>query len=176
MSIAQAIRERITVGDGFSLAEVRRWMADENNLDLCAAVYDVLGRGFYRIKPEPDMKEACEFITCYLLRCVHENVTSDDVPSGYDAAYDLAACLKYWVSKLPETQLVLSEAAQRIAVAYANADERERDRLLNGTLEHALEVVSVRPYFQWWECDAILTEPWRLAMEWAVDHTDPSTT
>ena len=172
MSIAQTVRERITAGDGFSLAEVRCWMTDEYDLDLWEAVYDVLGRGYYQIDPEPDMKETCEFITRYLLRCVHEDVTSNDVPSGYDAAYELAACLKYWASRLPATECVLSEAAQRIAVAYTNADERERDRLLNGTLEHALEAMSVRPFFRWWECDANLADPWRLAMEWAVDHTD----
>ena len=174
MSLAQAIRDRVAAKDWFSLAEVHRWMADDSDLELWAALYEVLGQGFYRIKPEPDMEETCEFITRYLLRCIHEDVTSELVPTGFEAARDLANCLKLWASKLPETESVMSDAAQRIADAYAFADERERYRLLFGMLEHALEASSIRPFFQGWASDATLAEPWRLAMELAVDHTDPA--
>jgi hypothetical protein len=149
-------------------------MADTSDLELWAATYQVLGRGFYRIKPEPDMDETCSFMTCYLLRCVHENVSSDALPSGFEAASDLAACLKHWASKLPETQPVLFEAAQKITNAYLRADDRERDRLLHGTLEHALVTAAVRPYFQRWSRDPVLGEPWQLAMKWAVAHGDPA--
>lgn len=176
MSVAQVIRDRLFANDPFSLAEVRGWMSDTADLDLWAAVYDVLGRGFYRITPEPGMEETCRFLTRYLIRCVHEDVQNESgqVPTGYEAAYGLAACLKHWASKLPATQPVLSDAEQRIAEAYRRADERERDRLLNGMLEHALEAASVRPYFRAWEGDPVLGEPWRMAMEWAVDHGDPA--
>ncbi len=149
-------------------------MSDESDLKRWSAVYDVLGPGWELIKPEPDMDETCAFMTRYLLRCIRENVQDDDgdVPSGYEAAYDLAACLKHWAGKLPQTQPVLSEAASKIADAYRTADDAERDRLLNGTLEHALEVGAVRPYFAAWKDDPALGEPWRLAMEWAVAHGD----
>ena len=164
------IRERLTGRDRFSLAEVRRWMAYEGDLDLWAAVYDVLGPGWKLIEPEPDMDETCGFMTRYLLSCIHENVQDDDgdVASGYEAAWNLAACLKHWAGKLPETQPVMSKAASKIADAYRTADDDERDRLLNGTLEHALEVPAVRPYFAAWKDDPVLGKPWRLAMEWAV--------
>ena len=95
-----------------------------------------------------------------------------DVPTGYEAAGDLAACLKHWAGKLPETRPVLIDAASRITDAYRAGDEGERDRLLNGTLEHALEAAAVRPYFARWKDDPLLGEPWRLAMEWAVAHGD----
>jgi hypothetical protein len=174
MPTAQEIRERLAARDRFSLAELRRWMADESDLELWSAVYDVLGPGWNLVKPGPDMDETCGFIARYLLRCIHENVQNDegDVPTGYEAAGDLAACLKHWAGKLPETQPVLSQAAQRIADAYRTADDAERGRLLNGTLEHALEAGAVRPYFAAWRDDPVLGEPWRLAMEWAVAHGD----
>ncbi len=70
VSAAQAIRERLAKNDKFSLAEVHRWMAETTDLELWAAVYAVLGKGFYRIKPEPEMEETCSFLTRYLLRCI----------------------------------------------------------------------------------------------------------
>lgn len=172
MSTAPSIRERVSAASGFSLAEVRRWIADESDLELWAAIYEVLGRGFYQVTPEPGMEETCEFMTRYLLRCVHEDITNDDVPSGYEAAYQLAASLKHWATKLPTTRPVLAGAVARITEAYRQANESQRDRLLNGTLEHALESPLVREYFRSWERDPELSEPWRLAMEWAIVHGD----
>jgi hypothetical protein len=95
-----------------------------------------------------------------------------DVPTGYEAAWDLAACLKQWASKLPETRPVLADAASSMSDAYRAGDEAERDRLLNGTLEHALEAAAVRPFFENWKDDPVLGEAWGLAMEWAVAHGD----
>ena len=122
------------------------------------------------------MDEACAFRTRYLLRCIHENVQNDDgyVPTGYEAAGDLAGCLKHSARKQSEMRPVLIDAASRFTDAYRAADAAERDRLLNGTLEHALEAAAVRPYFRRWKDDPVLGEPWRFAMEWAVAHGDPS--
>jgi hypothetical protein len=174
MSTVQEIRARLAARGRFSLAEVRRWMADESDLELWAAVYDVLGPGWRLIKPEPDMDETCGFMAHYLLRCISEDVQNDngDVHTAYDAAHSLAACLKHWAGKLPETHPVLADVASRITDAYRAGDEAERDRLLNGTLEHALEADAVRPYFEAWRDDPVLHEPWQLAMEWAVAHGD----
>ncbi|HET6250760.1 MAG TPA: hypothetical protein VFE47_23930 [Tepidisphaeraceae bacterium] len=173
MPTSHEVRERLAARQRFSLAEVRRWMATDGDLELWAAVYDVLGPGWKLIKPEPDMEETCEFITRYLLRCIHENVQDHDrVPTGYDAAHDLANCLKLWAAKLPQTDPVLTNTASKITDAYRIGDEAERDRLLNGMLEHALESTAVRPYFAPWKNDAVLGEAWQLAMEWAVAHGD----
>jgi len=67
---------------------------------------------------------------------------------------------------------VLIEAAEKFTAAYRAAGDEERDRLLNGCLEHALELAAVRPFFDRWKNDPELAEPWRLAMEWAVAHGD----
>jgi hypothetical protein len=176
MSVSHTIRERLAARDRFSLAEVFRWMADENDLELWSALRDVLGPGWKLIRPKPDMDETCAFMTRYLLRCIHEDVQDDDghVPTGYEAARDMAACVKHWAGKLPETRPVLIEAAQKITDAYLAADDAERDRLLNGTLEHALEAEGVRPYFEHWSDDPALGAPWRLAMEWALAHAQPA--
>ena len=176
MPLSRDIHDRIATRDRFSLAEVRGWIADESDLEVWSAVYDLLGPGWELIRPEQDMDETCGFMTRYLLRCVHENVQNDDgdVPTGYEAAHDLANCLKHWAAKLPETRDVLSDAASKITDAYRAGDDAERDRLLTGMLEHALESAAVRPYFERWKADALLGEPWQLAMEWAVAHGDPA--
>ena len=170
MSPANHVRQRLANRDRFSLAELRGWMTEEHDLDLWAAVYNVLGRGWDRIRPEPEMGDCCRFITRYLLRCIHEDVQQDDgeVPMGIEAAHDLAACFKLWASKLPETESVLRTAAEEVTGAYLAANAAERDRLLNGMLEHALESAAVRPFFEQWKDDPILAEPWRLAMEWTA--------
>ncbi len=155
-----------------SLAEVHRWMAETKDLELWAAVYAVLGKGFYRIKPEPEMEETCSFLTRYLLRCIHEDAASDAIPSGYEAGCDLSNCLKHWATKLPVTHLVLRVTVASITDAYLHANVAERDRLLLGTVEHALEAPAIRPYFRQWENDAVLAEPLRDAMAWAMEHED----
>src|SRR4051812_16709133 len=127
MSSPQQIRERMIARDPFSLAEIRGSIACEGDLELWAAIRELIGHGWDLIHPEPGMQETCGFITRYLLRCVREDVQNDHIPSGYEAAHDLAACLKYWATKLPQTQPVLTDAAQKITEAYLKADAAERD-------------------------------------------------
>src|SRR5262245_55407223 len=99
-------------------------MADDTDLDLWCALYKLLGRGWGLIKPEPDMEETCAFMTRYLLRCIHENIQNDDgdIPTGYEAAHELSACLKHWANKLPKTQLVLVDATKEFTDAYRAAN------------------------------------------------------
>ena len=40
MPTSHEVRERLATRDRFRLAEVRRWMADESDLELWAAVHD----------------------------------------------------------------------------------------------------------------------------------------
>jgi hypothetical protein len=174
MSLVHEIRSRLESNSAFSLAEVHRWMEDESSLELWTAVYQVLGRGFYRIKPEPDMDETCRFMTLYLLRCIHENIGDHEgpIPTCYEAAEVLALSLKHWANKLPETAPVMIETAQRITDAFHKATEEERNCLITGTLEHALESPKVRPFFEHWKNNPALAEEWQLAMEWALAHED----
>jgi hypothetical protein len=168
------LRERIALGDCFTREEIAAYTAVGNDLDLWSAIYTAFGKAYYRIDPEPGMTMTCEFMTRYLLRCVQQNPPSNHVHSGYEAASELAACLKSWLSKLPEAEPVLHRAARQTAAVYIAGDAEVRDRILNGMLEHALELAAVRPFFAYWASDPLLHEPWQLAMEWAVAHGDPA--
>src|SRR6266478_5674948 len=110
MPAADTIRNRIARRDRFSYNEIMAFIADESDLDVWAAVYQALGKGYYQIKPEPSMETTCSFMLRYLLRCVRENPSHEHVHSGYEAAYELAACLKLWASRLPETEFVMQSS------------------------------------------------------------------
>ena len=172
MNQIQSILDRLEQRDRFSLAEVRAWMRHEGDLVLWAAVYELLSRGVRRIRPEPDADETGAFVTRYLLRCVREDVSSDFIPSGYEAAGDLAANAKSLARKLPEMESILEAIAERVKQAWLAADEAERDRLVNGFLEHALESPPVRRFFRPWKDDPALAEAWRLAMDWGAAHEE----
>jgi hypothetical protein len=175
MSESDKIRERLAAGDRFAPAEVRRWMNDSGDLGVWSAVYDLLGSAIELIEPELSIDEARSFAVDFLLRCIHEDpqYENDELPTGYEAAHNLADCLRYWASKLPQSLPVLTNAAACIAAAYRAADNDERDRLVNGCLEHALESTALRPFFEQWKDDAVLKKPWQLAMEWAAENGEP---
>ena len=173
MSPANQVRHRIAHGDRFSYSEIAAWIADESDLDLWSAVYEALGAAYYRIKPEPGMEMTCAFMVRYLLRCIREDPSHEHVHSGYEAAYALSECLKLWASRLPETEFVMKSAAGDITEQYLVGNSDRRDRILNGTLEHALESTLMRPFFAHWEKNPALAEAWQNAMDWAVAHGDP---
>lgn len=173
MSAADRIRHRVAHGDRFTYREIAEFIADESDLDVWSAVYKALGAAHSRIKPEPGMEMTCEFIVRYLLRCIRENPSHEHVHSGYEAAGELAGCLKVWAAKLPETNVIMQSAARHLAEEYIAGDSQVRDRILNGTLEHALESAHVRPFFEHWKTNSALAGVWRDAMDWAVDCGDP---
>jgi hypothetical protein len=172
MSTADIIRARIARRDRFSLREFDAIIADESDFDGWSVVYEVLGKAYYQIHPEPGMEITCACMLRYLLRCIREDLSHEHVHSGYEAAHALANCLKNWVSRLPETEPVMRAAASELEKQFRAGDRAVRDRILNGTLEHALESARVRPFFDHWRSDPVLGQAWQLAMEWAVAHGD----
>lgn len=176
MPNADDIRTRLAAEARFTYAELYLLLKSANALSLDAALFDLLTKNARLIRPEFDPDDICGFMTRYLLRCIHENPGDGDphIPTGYEAAHHLAACLKKWARSLPETEAILAQAVQSITAAYQAADPDEQDRLINGTLEHALESPALRPIFSHWQTDPTLHHPWQLAMEWALDHTDPA--
>jgi hypothetical protein len=172
---ANSIRHRIARGDAFNRDELAALMAVSDDLDLWSALYEVLEDAYWRVEPEAGMHMTCSFMIGYLIRCIRENPPSDlssNVHTGHEAAYELAACLKHWSSKLPETAELMQLAERSIANVFAAGDDRVRNNLINGTLEHALESKRVRPYFEHWARDPILRTAWELAMDWAVNRGD----
>jgi hypothetical protein len=111
-SIAQSIRERIALGDFYRYDEVGAWMSVEDDAKLAAIVYYLLQDHSDRLRPQIDWVDVYPFVLRYLIRCICENETSDSdyVHSGYEAAWELAACLKQWAKRsAPESLMQLVE-------------------------------------------------------------------
>jgi hypothetical protein len=171
-SKADSVRSRIAQREAFTRNEIIAFTAVENDLDLWSAVYEAICESDSCIQREIGMSITYSFVIRYLLRCVRENMEPDHIHSGYEAAWELASCLKFLASKLPETESTIRFAEREMANEFISGDENIRDRLINGTLEHALELIELRPFFAHWADNFALNNAWRQAMEWANDHTE----
>jgi hypothetical protein len=148
--------------------DVRRWI-DSGDLLTWGAVYELTRKEWSRIQPEIPGDEQMEFMRRYLLRCLEENPPSGDyLHSGYEAAWELAACLKHWHGM--GAVKPLRGIAIDLDKLYRRGDHATRNRILCGVLEHAFEDPAVRPFFASWERTEELREAYRLALEWGAAH------
>ena len=145
------------------------WMRN-GDLRTRAAVYRLTEVAWERISPEPTMQEQCVFMASYLLECLRADPQDlgDCVLNGFEAAWGLASWLKHLAAKgaVP----VIADVADRLADLYRKGDSSLRGRIETGTLEHTLESPALRPFFRNWQTDAILTEAYEHALEWARAH------
>lgn len=152
--------------------DVRRWI-DSGDLLTWGAVYELTRRAWSRIEPELSGEEQIDFMRRYLLRCIEENPPSNDyLHGGYQAAWELAACLRLWHSQGGPGAKMLRGIALDLEKSFRRGDDAIRNRILCGVLEHAFEDPAVRPYFSDWERKEDLREAYRLANEWGAAHED----
>jgi hypothetical protein len=160
---AEAVRH-LDGDEAVAREDVRRWI-DSGDLLTWGAVYALT-----RAHPELLGDTQIEFARRYLLRCLQENPPSGDyLHGGYEAAWELAACLKKW--RVPAAK-VLRGIALDLEKIYRRGDAATRNRILCGVLEHAFEDAAVRPYFSDWERDEELREAYRLGTEWGSAHEE----
>lgn len=155
---AEAVRY-LDSGEAVAHDDVRRWI-DSGDLLTWSAVYALT-----RTHPDLLGDDQIEFARRYLLRCLEENPPGGDyLHGGYEAAWELAACLKQWRDK------PLRGIATDLDKLYRRGDHATRNRILCGVLEHAFEDPAVRPHFANWERDDDLREAYKLALEWGAAH------
>ena len=170
MSDYAVVVSRLHSDDAITRDEVRRWI-DGGDLLTWSAVYVLTAEAWSRIQPEIPEEEMVDFMRRYLLRCIEENPPSGDhLHGGYEAAWELAACLKHWREQGGRAAKALRGIALDLDKIYRRADDATRNRILCGVLEHAFEDAAVRPYFSDWERDEDLREAYRLGLEWGSAH------
>ena len=152
-------------------AEYERWL--RGDLRTRARVYTLAASHWSRIHPEPSGEQHCRFMADYLIEClIHNPEGGDDfVHRGFEAGYEIAAWLKHLVNAA-EGGAVVTEVAARLADAYRAADATTRNRIETGALEHALESTAVRPFFDAWRTDPVLSDAHRQALAWGTAHTE----
>jgi hypothetical protein len=148
---------------------VRAWMRD-GDLETRGAVYWLTDVGWSRITPALGMDEQCRFMARYLLECISADPQSrDHMHGGFEAAWELAAWLKYLLG-VEGADMVIREVAARLAEAYRASDDSSRNRIETGALEHILESKGLRPYFEFWAADPTLRIAYEPALEWGRAH------
>jgi len=171
MSYAEVVRQ--LAGDApVARDDVRRWI-DSGDLLTWSAVYAMTEKAWSRIAPEIPIDEQIDFMRRYLLRCVDENPTpGDHLHGGYEAAWELAACMKHWRALGGKAAAYVRGISLDLEKMYRRAEPAAKNRILCGVLEHAFEDPALRPFFVNWDRDCDLREAYKLAMEWGATHEE----
>jgi hypothetical protein len=169
VSYAEAVRA-LQSTESIARDDVRRWI-DSGDLLTWSAVYTLTRDAWSRIEPELSSDEQVDFMRRYLLRCIEENpAPGEHLHGGYEAAWELAACLKHWRRIGGKPAGALRGIAVDLEKMYRRGDPPVQNRILCGVLEHAFEDPAVRPFFSSWDRDAELREAYKLALEWGSAH------
>jgi hypothetical protein len=171
MSYAEVVRQM--AGDApIARDDVRRWI-ESGDLLTWSAVFALTESAWARITPEIAIDEQVGFMRRYLLRCIDENPPpGDHLHGGYEAAWELAACLKHWRTLGGKAAAHVRGTSLELEKMYRRAEPAAKNRILCGVLEHAFEEPALRPYFVNWDRDCDLREAYRLAVEWGSAHEE----
>lgn len=128
-----------------------------------------------RIRPRVSDRWLMSEMVGYLLECAARQPDSDADPDDedFDSPFDAAGQLVRWFDwyRTSEKDSAKVQAiADRIADCYRNGDDRTRNCVETGFLEHALETPENRPFFQSWADDPQLANALRESMRWGLAH------
>lgn len=169
MSYADVVRVMSAAGP-VPRDDVRRWIAS-GDLLTWSAVYTLTDQAPSRIQPEIPIEEQADFMCRYLLRCIQENPPpGEHLHGGFEAAWELAACLKHWRSLGGKAAAKIRPVALELEKLYRRSEPAVQNRILCGVLEHAFEDPALRPCFAAWNRDRELREAYQLAVEWGSAH------
>jgi hypothetical protein len=151
--------------------DIERWMGSED-LEALGALMVILTKKkhYLRITPPLGLDDYFPFLLHYFERCLRENVDGEWMDSSYTAAWSLVNWFRgFWDDpEVPRKRL--REMKDWLARLYREGDERLRNCLVTGTLEHLFEDKAIARFFDDWRKDPVLTVAYREAMEWGVDH------
>lgn len=154
--------------------DVLRWIEKATDLPTLSKLYRLTGEHYYRIQPDLGKDAECTAVQRYLLECIRQNVQGgDQIQDRWEAAETLHLWFRQLV-EMGDADDVLGRGAKAITELFLNSDEEIRTAIEQGFLEHALESIAVRPFFQSWSSDARLKETWERALEWGKAHPDHS--
>ena len=149
------------------------WIEATADLPTLAKLYRLTGEGYNRIQPDLGLEVTCMLVQRYLLECIRQNVNSDD--EEIESRWEAAQTLHVWFCRLHEaegTSAVMAQVARAVTDLFLASGEEVRNAIEQGFLEHALETVGLRPYFENWSSDPRLQATWERALKWGEAHPD----
>ncbi len=152
-------------------ATVLEWIESARDLRTLSRLYRLTDQGYDRIQPELGKEVTCALIERYLLESIRHDVEDDEeIESRFDACMSLLSWLLHLL-ETPGTGDIIAGAARAITDLYLEKEEA-RYTIETAFLEHALETVALRPYFEHWSRDERLERAWKLCLEWGEAHPD----
>jgi len=91
------------------------------------------------------------------------------VDEEIEGRWEAARTLHVWFCHLLEAKgasAVLARAARAVTDLYVASGEEVRNAIEQGFLEHVLETVALRQYFENWASDPRLRVAWERALKW----------
>jgi hypothetical protein len=142
-----------------------------SELETLAKLYYLTISAYDRIQPELGSNVTCGLALRYFLECVRANVQySGMITNRFGATQSLLDWF-YHLAEMDEGQsAILTQAAAAITGFYLASTHEVQDAIETGVLEHALEMVALRPYFEHWSADGRLSDAWKRALEWGKAH------
>jgi hypothetical protein len=148
-----------------------RWSESAAELDTLAKLHYLASTAYDRIQPELGSNVFCALVLRYFLECVGANVQHSGMVSSRFGATQSLLDWFYHLAEMGEDQsAILTQAATAITEFYLASNHEVQEAVETGLLEHVLEMVSLRPYFQHWSADSRLSDAWRRALKWGEAH------
>lgn len=142
-----------------------------NDLEVLGALYAYLMDSKYstRIRPGITLHEYVLFITKYFRRCFFEDSDGEWAHGRYAAAWDFSSWFRsLWSDKNTE-KAELVTLKNWLGDIYISGDDKVKECLVNGVLEHILENKKIADFFSDWKNDDRLSQAYSLAIHWSKE-------
>lgn len=159
-----------------SLGDVRRRLEAATLADR-STLLEFIRRNIGKIRPQPDPGWLYGQMSSYLLQCIiqgsvdHPDARGASVHSPFEAAHELVVWFNWYISDGESAPKAIRLLIDRIEVAFRDGDDRIRNCIETGFLEHVLETPGNRQCFAHWARDLLLSESYTEALRWGVAHT-----
>jgi hypothetical protein len=139
-----------------------------DDLKALGALYKLIGRAYYRIKPELGMEASCDFMLDYYTRCIVENPPKGDyMYSRYEAGTIMSAWIKHLWNKRPATEKVLEKVRDTLAEVYLLGDKEVQGCIMYAVVEPVFMDKDMIILFKGWKKKPHLREVYDSALEYA---------
>jgi len=119
--VASAIQAALDSDSAIPRDLVAEWCQAAEDVRSLALLYRLTGDAYERIQPLLGQVETCRLIQKYLLTCLRLDPEDGVGFSRYQAAWTLLGWFQH-LSRLPDTSLILREAASAVTQLYLEGD------------------------------------------------------
>jgi hypothetical protein len=153
-AIIAALDAALGAGTPIPVAGIRAWM-QSSSIEVQGYLFGILYEGHRCVFEAPTEQEIRDFMRRYLERClVEDHTNSTYAESPYLAAHSVRA----WFSReWGRNRAVAGEIRDWLASICRCGDQRVREAVLLGTLEHLFQDDAIAEYFMTWERDPMLS-------------------